>query len=100
MRFWIEHSASFHLTYTIAIGYFAYPKTTPETRWTGTDLADQPARQGEGQRNPGQKPKLPQGSVLSPILSIIFINNLRGQVEDATLVSAYADDLAIDPSGI
>ncbi len=41
------------------------------------------------------KEGLPQASFLPPLLFIIFINDFLGQFEDATLVSAHADDLAI-----
>ena len=38
---------------------------------------------------------LPQGAVLSPILFLIFINDLLSLFNDDTMVSAFADDLAI-----
>ncbi len=41
------------------------------------------------------KEGLEQGSFLSPLLCIIFINDLLDKFDDLTRVSAYADDLAI-----
>ena len=41
------------------------------------------------------KQGLPQGAVLSPLLFISFLDDLLGVFEEDTLVSAYADDLAL-----
>ena len=42
---------------------------------------------------------LPQSSVISPLFFNIFINDLLGSSDSNTLVSAYADDLALVKRG-
>ena len=45
------------------------------------------------------KEGVPQGAVLSPLLFITFLDDLLQQFEEGTLVSAYADDLALAVGG-
>ena len=42
---------------------------------------------------------LPQGSVHSPLLFVLYINDLLGNFSESTIVSAYADDLALTCRG-
>ena len=41
------------------------------------------------------KEGLPQGSVLSSLLFVLYINDLLGNFSESTMVRAYADDLAL-----
>ena len=41
------------------------------------------------------KEGLPQGSVLSPLLFVLYINVLLGNFSESTMVSDYVDDLAL-----
>ena len=43
--------------------------------------------------------EVPQGAVLSPLLFITFMNDMLDRFEDDTVVSAYADDLALAVTG-
>ena len=41
------------------------------------------------------KDGLPQVSVLSPLLFVLYINDILGNFSESTMVSAYADDLSL-----
>ena len=45
------------------------------------------------------KEGLPQGSVLSPLLFVFYINDILGNFSESTMVSAYADHLALACGG-
>ena len=67
-------------------------------QWTSSWLTNRIARvrvNGGIGRPRVMKEGLPQGAVLSPLLFIVYINDLLGKFEEGTMVSAYADDLAI-----
>jgi len=67
-------------------------------QWTSAWLTNRIARvQFNGAYGTARtfKEGLPQGSVLSLLLLVIYINDLLGGFDKNTLVSAYADDLAI-----
>jgi hypothetical protein len=67
-------------------------------RWIKAWLVNRTARvrvDGEESRQRVFKEGLPQGAVLSPLLFSVFIDDLLEVFEEDTLVSAFADDLAI-----
>ena len=67
-------------------------------QWTTAWLTNHIARvqlNGETGRCRTFKEGLPQGSVLSPLLFVLYINDLLGNFSESIMVSAYADDLAL-----
>ena len=67
-------------------------------QWTTARLTNRIARvqpNGVTWRCRTFKEGLPQGSVLSPLLFVLYINDLLGNFSESTTVSAYADDLAL-----
>ena len=71
-------------------------------QWTSSWLDNRIARvrvNGSTGRSRTFKEGLPQGAVLSPLLFITYSNDLLDSFDDATLVSAFADDLALACKG-
>ena len=67
-------------------------------QWTTALLTNGIARvqlNGVTERCRTFKEGLSQGSVLSPLLFVLYINDLLGNFSENTMVSAYADDLAL-----
>ena len=67
-------------------------------QWTTAWLTNRNARvqlNGETGRCRRFKEALLQGSLLSPLLFVLYINDLLGNFSESTMVSAYADDLAL-----
>ena len=67
-------------------------------RWTKAWLVNRMAKTVIGEDHSRArifKEGLPQGAVLSPLLFSIFIDDLLSQFDRSTLVSAFADDLAL-----
>ena len=71
-------------------------------KWTTAWLTNRIARvqlHGVTGRCSTVKEGLQQGSVLSPLLFVLFINDLLGNFSESTIVSVYADDLILACSG-
>ena len=67
-------------------------------QWTTAWLTNRIARvqlNGVTGRCRTLKEGLPQGSVLSPLLFVLIINDRLGNFSESTMISAYADDLAL-----
>ena len=67
-------------------------------QWTTAWLTNRIARvqlNGVTGRCRAFKEGLPQGSVLSPLVFVQYINDLLGNFGESTMASAYADDLAL-----
>ena len=67
-------------------------------QWTTAWLTNRIARlqlNGVTGRCRSFKEGLPQGSVLSPLLFVLYISDLLRNFSESTMDSAYADDLAL-----
>ena len=67
-------------------------------RWIACFLENRQARvryAGATSRSEIFKQGLPQGSVLSPLLFIIYINNLAAILPKSAIISMFADDVGI-----
>ena len=67
-------------------------------QWTTSWLTNRIARvqlNGVTGRCSTFKEGLPQGSVHSPLLFMLYISDVLGNFSESTMVSAYADDLAL-----
>ena len=67
-------------------------------QWTTAWITNRIARvqlNGVNGRCRTYKEGLPQGSVISPLLFVLYVNDRLGNFSESTMASAYADDLAL-----
>lgn len=95
-----DYSRAFDTVWRTGLLYKMKMKGVPDSyiKWIRGWLVNRQARvrMGEEMSRPRKfKEGLPQGAVLSPMLFLMFIDDLLWSFEGSTLVSAYADDLAL-----